>query len=428
MKKAFIGLSMILALGAQAQVGVEKSDSIEMGDGYVNDVYYSLLDGAKETEANTNWHIAFRTGGQTDGIRINSATGTGAANANTSVYVYPNGKITDWASFDSAGCLGWQKLENSDESWEVGAFNTTAGQFPDFGWGTYNMSTHVVSGDSIYFITFMNNGVTEYRKLYIDDKTSGNWTFTYADLDGSNEQTVTLKSSDYSGKNYIYYNLSTNTALDREPAAWDFVSTRYNALQVTGTYAGATGILTNIGVWVAKAEGKDADDLELADSTADGFSDLINTIGYGWKHYEFGGQGVTWHTEDSLAYFIQDQGGILWKVVFTDFTGSTGGKSVFNKTQLTPGTAVKTASALEQTSVYPNPTNGAAQLVISSRETAQAQVIVTDMNGRTVQSASVLVGQGLEVINLDLNGLNSGVYFVQVKAEGFSSTQKLIKY
>jgi len=428
MKKLLLAFSLVSASLVQAQVGVEKLDSIEMGATYLNDVYYLLKDGSTKIEATNNWHMAFQTGGQTDGLRINSATASGANNGSVSIYVYPNGAASDWATMDTTGYDSWMSLDNSDESWSIGALNTTAGQFPDFGWGVYNMTTHIVTGDSIYLMKYTVGGMDQFKKLYIAKKENSNWFFKYADVDGSNEQNAELKSSDYKGKNFIYYNFESNSALDREPAAWDFVLTRYAALQTNGVYFPSTGILTNTGVLAAKAEGKAVADLALADTTI-GFIGTMNIIGYDWKYYEFGGQGVTWHTSDSLAYFIQDRDKVLWKVVFTSFGGSANGKTVFNKTQLTPATAIRNAeAALTQTALYPNPSAGISQLVLSANQTSDAIIRVLDLNGKVVAEMNETIQAGIQTVTLDLNGLNAGVYFVQVNAAGFQSSQKLIKY
>lgn len=413
---------MLAATFAQAQVGVEKSDSLMMGNNYLNEVYYLLKDGSQSMQPTTNWQIAFRTGGQTDGIRVNTATAMGPEDAAVSIYVYPNGALADWATMDTAGHSTWVALHNSDKTWEVGALNTTAGAFPDFGWGVYNMSTHIVTGDSIYLVKYKVAGVEKFKKLYVEKKANSSWFFKHADIDGTNETNVELKSSDYPGKNYIYYSLEDATALDREPAAWDFVLTRYAALQSNGAYYPATGILTNIGVYAAKTEGKEASDLTLADTT-DGFTGAIDVIGYDWKAYS-----PVWYTKDSLAYFVQDRDGILWKVVFTAFGGAADGKTVFAKTQMTPGVSVREVeAALLQTSVYPNPAQGTAHVVFSAVASGTARVRILDINGREIQQSNLNIVAGVQSIELDLSAMVQGVYFVQVSANGFQSTQKLIK-
>lgn len=425
-------MSSLLAASftAVAQEGVLKTDSLEMGASYLNEVYYLLKDGSKKVEPTNNWHLAFRTGGQTDGIRINSATVSGAANGEVSIYVYPNGAAADWnQTIDTNGYASWLRLHNSDETWEVGALNTTAGSFPDFGWGVYNMSSHIVTGDSIYLVKFRSNGVDYFKKLFIERKQSSNWYFKFADIDGQNEVNDSLRSSDFSGANYMYYNLESASSLNREPANWDFTLTRYAALQINGTYFPSTGILTNIGVLTAKTVGKEVEDLTLEDTTSEGFSSNINVIGYDWKDYEIGQNGVVWYTDDSLAFFIQDRDKVLWKVVFTAFGGMADGKTIFNKTQLSPSVSVRDiTSGILQTTVYPNPTQGKAQVLISTEKPSDALVSLIDINGRVIQSNQLQMNEGLNQHEINLDGLNNGVYFIKIIGNGFQSTERIVKF
>ncbi len=428
MKKYILILATFAFASANAQVGVTKTDSIETGASYLNDVYYQLSSGTKTSLPNNTWHLAFRTGGQTDGIRINSATVTGAGDGSVKLYLYPNSNVAGWASFDTAGYTGWLRYENSDESWEVGAFNRAAGQFPDFSWGIYNLDSHVVFGDSLYLVEYKHQGTSKFKKLWIVKKASSNFTFKFADVDGTNEEEVVLRSADFSGRNYMYYNLETKTSENREPASaeWDFLLTRYQALQFNGSYAAATGILTNIGVQVAVGDGKAVADLNLEDFLGD-TSDLINTIGYDWKHYEMGQQGVTWYTEDSLAFFIKDRKGIFWKVAFTAFGGSANGKTVFNKTQLTPGTSVRGNDArIVGSAVYPNPTSGNLQVLVSVEEATNAVVEIYNLNGQLLMSQNAEVN-GLEAISLNVAGLTTGTYLVKVSGQDFVSVQRFVR-
>lgn len=431
MRKVFITLAMATFGVAQAQIGTPVSDSVEMGATYLNDVYYDLNTGTKTVAATNNWHLAFRTGAQTDGIRINSATASGANDGSVALYLYPNGVIADWATFDTTGWENWLSYDNSDESWEVGAFNVSGVGFPDFSWGAYDMSTHVVKGDSIYLITYMNAGAKEFKKFYVKDKTSGSYTFVFANVDGTDEQTVTIKSSDYSGKNYMYYNLETQSALDREPSSanWDFVLTRYAALQPNGVYFPSTGILSNIAVQVAEGRGRETGELNLSDTSAGaGFSYNINTIGYDWKHYEIGGMGIVWHTSDSLAYFIQDRNAAIWKVVFTAFGGSTDGKAVFTKEQMTPGLSTRDANSnLLQTTVYPNPAQSTLNVLVSADAASDAVLNILNVRGEVVYSQAIQTEAGLVNQTLSVDQLSSGVYFVQINANGFQSIQKFVK-
>ena len=71
------------------------------------------------------------------------------------------------------------------------AFSRHAGAFPDYGWGKYNEVTHDLLGDSIFIISLRDGS---FRKIWIVRKKSVQdiYIFKYANLDGSNEQQVTL--------------------------------------------------------------------------------------------------------------------------------------------------------------------------------------------------------------------------------------------
>jgi hypothetical protein len=434
MKKIFILLGAVSVMTANAQVGVQKKDSIETGATYLNDVYYSLESGNKTEVPNNNWHLAFRIGAMNDGIRINSATATGANDGTVKLHLYPNAGIAGWDDFDTTGWSSWLAYENSDETWEVGAFNRSSTGFPDVSWGVYSTSTHVVTGDSLYLVVYKNAGATKYKKLWIVNKTSGTWNFKYADLDGSNEKETAIASADYSGKNYIYYNLESNEVVNREPAsaAWDFVLTRYQAWQAIPVYAAATGILTNIGVKTAKAKGAPAEDLKLEDFIQD-TSDIIKTIGYNWKYYETDQQfNVTWHTEDSLAYFVLDKNRKFWKIEFISFGGSSNGRTVFYKTEVETenGGNVSVegiAKGVSSTAVYPNPASQSINVLLGVETNAEVKISIIGMNGQLIDSRNVNTVAGINQEAFNIAALNSGIYFVKIEGEGFLSTQKFVK-
>jgi hypothetical protein len=52
-------------------------------------------------------------------------------------------------------------------------------------------------------------------------------------------------------------------------------------------------------------------------------------------------------------------------------------------------------------------------------------VKVFDVAGRTVQTRSLLAGRS-GAVSLNLRGLSAGIYLVQLDAQGYSSTQKLV--
>jgi hypothetical protein len=70
--------------------------------------------------------------------------------------------------------------------------------------------------------------------------------------------------------------------------------------------------------------------------------------------------------------------------------------------------------------VYPNPANG--NFTINLKAFQNASYVITDISGKQVK-ASNLAG---EETSVNCEGLNSGVYFVEVNADGAKSTQKIV--
>lgn len=79
-------------------------------------------------------------------------------------------------------------------------------------------------------------------------------------------------------------------------------------------------------------------------------------------------------------------------------------------------------NTISKITVYPNPTNGI--LNITSNKLGTATVTIYDLNGRIVHQSKA---ENIENKSLDLNHLQSGIYILDITAENYSYTQKLIK-
>jgi hypothetical protein len=207
MKKVSTLIFIITALIINARA---QTSSVTMGPGYANEVFWKLGTGNTGEAAVNSWELAFRLGLQTSSIFINSANG---------VYLYhvPNTDTAGWLSLDTTGLSTWQQLFNSDSSWEFGAFDRSSTGFPDFSWGDYDFTTHVVTGDSLYILRLDGSGTPVYKKLWIVKKDFGNWVFRFANLDNTGDQTVTILGADYPDKNFAYYTITNESALNLEP-------------------------------------------------------------------------------------------------------------------------------------------------------------------------------------------------------------------
>ncbi|HQO49445.1 MAG TPA: hypothetical protein PK939_03395 [Bacteroidales bacterium] len=218
MRKILLSLVVAVFIAVASTAGNPTNDTVAMGAGYANDVYYSLANGIVKSETRSNWELAFYTNRWSAGIQINDGAGV-------MLYTYPLGDISAWNNIDVSGIEGWTTLVNSDTVWEDGAFNRNSLGHPDYGWGVYNSISHDVLGDSIYIVKLANGSL---KKLFIERKNSvtNTYYFKYAEIDGTNEVNQVLEVTPYQDNRlFVYYSLMLGMVVDREPDinSWDLV-------------------------------------------------------------------------------------------------------------------------------------------------------------------------------------------------------------
>lgn len=389
-------------------------DTVSLGTGYANQKWYSLQNDEQGSSAKNNWDIAFGTGGQGSTIMINSVTGT-------MLWGYPKADTAGWNTLDTTGLSTWPKRYNSDTSWAYGALSMprNPGNSSDLGWGIYSTITHYVTGDSLFVIKLANNA---YKKLWIKILQSGTYTFRYANLDNTSDTTVQLAKATYTGKNFGYYSLQNNAALDREPlsANWDMVFTQYTAF-IPQPYTVA-GVLSNGGATVAKAYPVDTGNVSWTSYT---LTTPINGIGYNWKSFS----GSVWTIEDSLVYFVKTKTGNIWKLIFTGFGGSSNGNYIFSKKMMSAtGIDDLNGESLGTLALYPNPSSGENTTIIYSidKTVSSAVLNIYDLSGRIVQTERLNNNPGFYQQQLSNQNLTAGMYLVSIDLDGSRIQQKLI--
>ncbi len=414
-KQLLTGAIALSALTAGAQV----NDTVYVGAGYANQVWYSLESDDQGSAPKANWDLAFDVSGFGSTIYVNHSAGD-------TLWAYPSADATGWSTVDISGLSSWTPRWNADTSWTMGAMGRYAdpSDATDLDWGKYNMTTHIISGDSIYVIKVAGVG---YKKLMIESLSGGSYSFKYANIDGTDAQTATLAKSAYTGKNFGYYSLSANAALDREPASasWDLLFGSYTR-NLPSEY-GVTGVLANNDVRVAKC-------VEVADvatftaySTAT-FNTAINVIGYDWKTFN----GTAYDIEDSTVFFVEPANGDIWKVVFTGFGGSSTGAMMFSKEKLytaPPAGTTGVMAATPSVALYPNPASGSNVNLVYSFPAAvpAASVTITDMTGKVILREGIQGGEGLQQHIINTSSLMPGMYLVQVTGGNYTSMPQLIK-
>jgi hypothetical protein len=409
MRLATLSSALLLALTVAAQTTV----TVSTAPGNADQVFYSLQNGEQATAPLAEWDLAFEITGFTSSILVNTAKGL-------LVYETP-APFSAWESVNAPDEANWTLIHNSETTWSVGALNHGNNlEQPDgfdLGWGTYNIITHTIAGTKIYVI---DDGQGNYRKLRINSLLSGTYDFTYADLDGSNEVNGTLSKQAYLGRNFGYWSMATNSAIDREPptSTWELLFTKYIGF-IPGPYALA-GVLHNKNIEVLQVDGVPTG---LADPWSGDYSAEINTIGADWKSFNM--NTFSWEYAEDRCYFVKDHAGNIWKLIFIAYGGAANGQMTFTQ-ELVSATSVQEGIADMGFTVYPNPVrDGRVQLVLDA-PLSTVDMLVYDASGRVVMTERLNGLGGLEVRTLDVARLRSGLYTIRLQGDGVLATTRLV--
>jgi hypothetical protein len=295
---------------------VTRSESISLGAGYSNDIFYRLSDGSTTSVPRSNWDIAFSVSPREASILTNGASGV-------TLKVCPISAGWTWASsIDTTGYNNWAALYNSDTSWMEGAFNMNATGHPNYGWGRYNDITHNLSGVALYIIKTRSGS---YKKIWIENKLSVDqkYTFRYSEIDGSNEHIVTMLCAG-KNKNFVYYSIDTDAEVVREPDTnmWDLVFTKW--IDKSLNYP-VTGVLQNVGVGALKSTNTDPTSTEMP---AIGYLSDISAIGANWKTINM--TTYQYAIDVTHVFMVKDPGNRVYRIRFNTFEGSATGKLSFD--------------------------------------------------------------------------------------------------
>ena len=419
MKKTLL-LSVMIA--AVATLMAQEQKEVMIGASYMDEAYYSLDSGTIETVLRPTWDLGFTTSNFSASILANTAAGV-------EVYTYPAGDTADWAILDTTGMM-WTPMYNSLETFDEGAFSANQTGHPDYGWGTYNMSTHNLTGDSLYVIKTLNG---TYKKLCIIMRGSmaNTWEFKYANLDGTEEQLVLLNSGDYNTKSFVYYSIDNNLVLDREPATarWDMLFTKYTGMISMGPGAPVpypvTGILTNedhIFAQEVRADGMVKSTSGIFEDTA--FSTNISIIGSDWKSFDMG--TMSYEVDSTIVYYLKkkfdETDSTYYKIYFTGFEMSMG-LFTFMQEKMSLVSA-RSPEMIQMLEVYPNPASNNLNVVFD--QVGETSIQVIDMTGRSVYSTIHSAG-GFTNLSLDIAQLNPGLFFLKVSSGSRTGVIRFIK-
>lgn len=424
LKSLLLLTALSAGIQASAQLGPWSTDTVYMGNGYANDVYYHMSNGAVKTEANNNWHLAFAAGvvGRSVAVFANHTPGN--------VNVYPLHKSSGSFGTDLTGDTTAAKtktLYNSIESYETGAFNMNADPSDpfDYGWGSYDMSTHFVYGDSLYFIKTPQGKYQFWIETYKSTPTDSlSWTFHIADIDGGNRKDKKVYLKPYLSNLFVYYSITGDNFFAREPATntWDVVFTRYSQV-LSGAGYPTTGVMSNYGVKVAELRKISADTAQYRDYPLDS---SITAIGSDWKIPPMGPPSPSFQL-DTVTYFVVAKNSSIYQLEFLFASQSAYGGKVALRKRMSVPLSVQTVPGTRNTlSVFPNPASANTNLLIDVQEAGKAQIVITDMNGRAVQYQTVNMSQGLNAYQINTSAFATGSYFITITNGSWKISDKLI--
>jgi len=413
MNKIFI-VTIIAFLGNSLNTtGQVEPDSVTTGASYSNQVFYSMKNGEIASPTHLDWDIAFHTTVRSAAVLTNDEFGV-------ELYTYPHADTSGWNSIDTNGLSNWPIMYDNPTDWEDGAFNRNSKNFPDYGWGEYNMITHDVVGDSIYIIKLLDGS---FKKFWIVKKISveNTYLFRFADLDNSNEQHVELNCSNYATKLFVYYSLVDNQVMDLQPTidTWDVVFTKYMEV-VSGMPYPVVGVLNNVNVAANKFELVDPAFTEWYTLPVDTSK---SPVGYEWK--EFNQQTHTYNIVDSLVYFVQTLEGDIYKLIFTGFGGSATGKIFFTKELISALDIHDQENVDAVLKVYPNPVADYMEISIPETDNHLASIAIYDLSGKIVHKQNISVTSAGSS-RIAVTSLKSGLYLMVVQSENNTYSRKII--
>lgn len=96
----------------------------------------------------------------------------------------------------------------------------------------------------------------------------------------------------------------------------------------------------------------------------------------------------------------------------------------YNSNQTTAG--IDEMASKSNFSIYPNPNNGLFSINYSSNQNEKATIKVNDLTGRLIFGELINMVSGTNKLNINLQGLSSGMYFIELNTSGNHLTQKVI--
>lgn len=272
---------------------------VSMGNDYGTQVWYKLnTHQIVKTNAKTAWDLAFSCN-DSNYVLLNTSLAAQAAPCNTA----------NFNSVNSDAGLNY-KIDHPGGNYDSLALKDLL-----------NGNVFIVDRG----FTPSGNAIGK-KKIQLLSVNTNQYVLKYADLNGSNEHTVSVtKNPDY---HYIYLSFSNNQILTIEPQKydWDLCFTSYtHVFYDPYTPYLVTGVLINThDCQAAKIFHKNFADIQYQDVLNTSFTNQRDIIGYDWKTYNF--NTAQFEIDFNKNYLIKDSEGFYYKLRFIGFYDNSGNK------------------------------------------------------------------------------------------------------
>ena len=386
-------------------------DNVSVGASYSQQAYYKISTGEVTTVPNDAWDIAFSNAGESDaGVFINESSTFNAFPLQVFV-----SETNDWSESinDTSPYVDSVIIYNEEKNWTEGAFNSIRdfNDPDDYGWGIYDEGENIIQGDRIFVIR-KRNGV--YIKFQIMTYTDGEYTFRYANLDGSEETTAIASKNEAGDVPLLHFSFETDAAVVI-PTDYDLIFQRYAAalpVEEDVVQYVVVGALLAPGTQGAIATDINWSDVDIDD--AGSFSYVPNTIGHEWKYFDL---NSGWSVILDRAQWVRTRDGETYMIIFYNFSGASSGTTTLEKFNVTATSTTDQDIELDII-LYPNPSS--THIVIGSIKSQFLNINITDISGTVVKNIRSFTNESISISDLP-----KGLYTVNIEYQS-SETSKLI--
>lgn len=305
-KIAFLSLFFWSCLKEETPVPTPKPGNIEVvqieiGWPYTNQVYYDCGTN-KVVSINTkyDWDLSFEC--SPNGFHVLGNTAKG-------VFVANKGAVS-FNSVNSINGVNWL--------WDAPSGNLDSTAIGD--WRGLN---------NVYIIDRQydqNGSHLGYKKIQFETVDNNEYSFKYANLDGSNEVNyVITKNQSVSFLHFSFNNNGETLALEPEKNSWDLLFTNhYHKFSNLTLPFVLTQVLTNKhnGVTVAEDNSNNFVNITLKDTANYTFTNYWDEIGYDWKIRNSADNSFT--IDENKSYIVKTTEGLFFKIRFIDFYNDIG--------------------------------------------------------------------------------------------------------